>query len=246
MVKGGVALIARNVTDRATDDLDIRGSGRGIQDLVGGLLDAARQDLGDGLEFTLDAEPTDLVGQDAGGRVGFRLKFTATQGGAFFERVRVDLVAGREPAGVVQAGIAPQTVASPDVAPAVVDLYPIEDHIADKVWASLTTYGRGVQSSRIRDLHDLCTIALRTHPDATPLCSALEEERMRRQIVLAPSFLPPDAWRSRWAAAMRKYPDPEVPADFDEAVSLVQDLVDPILSVTVTEGTWNPQARRWL
>ena len=82
MVKGGVALVAREVTARKTDDLDILGASSRLATNFGHFMDATATDIGDGLEFTLEREPATLTGQDTDGYTGLRIKLACTQGGA--------------------------------------------------------------------------------------------------------------------------------------------------------------------
>ncbi len=133
----------------------------------------------------------------------------------------------------------------PGIAEAHVDTYPVEDHIADKVWATMTLYG-GRPSSRPRDLYDLCAFAIRSEPEALSLGAALEEERMRRGLAETVRFQAPVEWSVRWKSLLETYPDSALPADFDDALALVRLLVDPVLAGDITVGRWDPADLRWV
>ena len=58
--------------------------------------------------------------------------------------------------------------------------------------------------------------------------------------------MPPADWRAKWQATLAKDPDDQIPANYDDAVLLVQGLVNPPLTATTVSGKWDPVARRWV
>jgi hypothetical protein len=244
-VKGGTALHARNITDRFTKDIDMRGGSADLGLAMQKMREALLVDLHDGLEFQLDREPTTLTGQDTGGYQGLRMSIDCIQSGRVFATVKLDLVTGPPPFGEPEASSAPLQVKIPELTPATVTLYPIEDHIADKVAATLASYRHNTDSTRVRDLHDLCALAGAAAPNGGVLTEVLEFERLRRRLGEITAFAAPEAWRLRWPSLVAKDPHSAVPVDFDDAVAVVKRMIDPILTGDVRAETWDPQAQRW-
>ncbi len=158
--------------------------------------------------------------------------------------VSIDLVTGREPSGRVARLPRPMALNLPGITEAHIDTYPVEDHIADKVWATMTLYGDR-PSSRPRDLYDLVAFALRSEPEALALGVALEEERVRRGLAATASFNVPPDWQAGWRALLTTYPDQDFPTEFGDALGLVRLLLEPVLTGEVTRGRWDPAAASW-
>jgi hypothetical protein len=69
-------------------------------------------------------------------------------------------------------------------------VYPLVDHIADKVAATFERHGAGgMPSTRFRDLVDLVAIARGASVDATAQRAALTSEARRRGLVLPDRFV---------------------------------------------------------
>jgi len=244
MLKGAQALRVRQVSSRATRDLDLRSSAGTVALGVDALVAAMGSDLGDGMMFQVSREPAPLSHDHTGGSIGVNIRVETVLGGEFIATVSIDLVTGRDPSGPVARLPRPMAIALPGIVEAHIDTYPVEDHIADKVWASMTLYGDR-PSSRPRDLYDLFAFALRSEPEAMALGAALEEERMRRGVAAATSFSVPPGWQAGWRALMTTYPDRDFPTEFGDALGLVRRLLEPVLAGEVTRGRWDPAAASW-
>lgn len=244
MLKGGQALRTRGVSNRATGDLDMRSHYRAVEHGVDAAIFASRIDIGDGIFFDIASGPRPLAPLATRSHGGYALSFTATIGGEPMARVSIDLVTGCEPSGLVLEAQRPLAMDIPGTTPVRMRVYPVEDHIADKTLATLTTFNAR-PSSRVGDLYNLCAFALRSAPSAAPLSVALEEERVRRGLDVATSVVPPNEWSRQWPTMFVKYPDDGIPHSLADAARLAQSLVDPVLSQAVTTGAWNSKRGVW-
>lgn len=197
LVKGGQALLRRYRQARHTRDLDLlyKQAGADLHEAVAHLREAAALDLNDHLRFEFrDASPITK------GSHAQRVRFTLYVGNTEITVISVDLVTGQAPFG------RPTTRALEPCIPdtGVTDwpelrLYPIVDHVADKVCAMYERHGEeGIPSSRYRDLVDLLLIALREDIDGAELQRALRCEANRRRargvnLSLPRTFEVPDA-----------------------------------------------------
>lgn len=244
MLKGAQALRVRQVSSRATRDLDLRSSAGTVTLAVDALVAAIGTDLGDGMMFQVSREPAPLGHDHTGGSIGVNIRVEALLGGEFIASVSIDLVTGRDPSGPVARLPRPMAIALPGIVEAHIDTYPVEDHIADKAWATMTLYGDR-PSSRPRDLYDLFAFALRSEPEALALGAALEEERMRRGVAATTRFSVPPDWQAGWRTLMTTYPDRDFPTEFGDALGLVRLLLEPVLAGEVTRGRWDTAAASW-
>jgi hypothetical protein len=129
-------------------------------------------------------------------------------------------------------------------------VYPIVDHVADKVAACLETHvsasGETVASTRYKDLVDLVLIAHTQRLDAQSLRIAVLSEITRRMLPLPMEFsVPAGNWAAGYAAKSREVGGLESYPDLSSALDLVRRVIDPILA-GATAGRWDPDARGWL
>jgi hypothetical protein len=137
-------------------------------------------------------------------------------------------------------------VALPDFAQHGYRAYPLVDHIADKIVATLQRYGpMQMPSTRYRDLVDLVSIVGGASVEAQTQIRAVRSEAGRRGITLPSRFDIPDRplWERGYAAeAARSLLTTS--RTLDEALAMVRLFIDPLLDGTAT-GIWNPRSRRW-
>lgn len=155
IVKGAVALLARNLGVRASLDIDVYRDGeREIAEAE--LREAASRDIGDWFRF--EVGPRKVVSD---GAVGARLPVTAYIGQSVWAGFHVDLVgADVRMTGQPENMPAIARVAMPSVEQHGYRVYPLVDHVADKVAATFDVYGeQRMPSTRYRDLVDLVAIA---------------------------------------------------------------------------------------
>jgi hypothetical protein len=242
VVKGAVALLARDLAVRETVDVDVYRSAT-LHQAVADLRAAAQQDIRDWFRFEIG--PGRPV--SAGG-AGVRLPVTVFIGATEWCTFRVDLV-GSEIRITGQPEQVPPLarVAIPDIEQHGYRAYPLVDHIADKVAAILQTYGAGqVPSTRYKDLVDLVAIISQATLEAEAQRVALHSEADRRGITLPTTFSVPDRelWQKGYAAeARRSLLDTAL--TLDDALAVVTPFLNPLLDGTAA-GTWDPDSRRWI
>ena len=240
VLKSAAALLARGVSLRATRDVDLyRRAGLVEADMT--LREALALDLGDW--FTFDAGRSR---QMTAGVMGLTIAVTARIGIREWERFNVDLV-----------GEAARMTGEPEVVPALarIDLaelrqpgyrvWPLADHVADKLAATFATYGRSNQpSTRVKDI-DLVVLAHCAHMSADDAIAAIRAQASRREIVLPGRFDIPDLdhWSRHYPIEARRVRG-LTEQTLGDAVSIVRIFVDPILAATAS-GSWDPVTLCW-
>jgi Nucleotidyl transferase AbiEii toxin, Type IV TA system len=242
IVKGAIALLARDIGVRASKDIDIYREGERAQ-IEAELREAAARGIGDWFRF--EVGPTQVVSD---GAAGVRLPINAYVGDALWASFHVDLVgADIRMTGHPEDMPPIARVAMPDVEQSGYRVYPLVDHVADKIAATFDGYGQHKQnpSTRFRDLVDLVAISLGATIDAESQVQALRSEAVRRGVTLPDRFDVPDRglWEPGYAAEARRSLLP-VAHDLDEALDVVRPFIDPLLGGTVSE-TWDPAMRQW-
>jgi hypothetical protein len=138
-------------------------------------------------------------------------------------------------------------VGMPDVSQRGYRAYPLVDHVADKVAATVQRYGTAQRpSTRFRDLVDLVAIAQGASIDAQEQIRAVTSEGERRGIVLPETFDVPDRalWESGYAAEANRSLLATAHT-LDEALAVVRPFVDPVL-VGTARGTWDHERGAWV
>lgn len=241
IVKGAAALLARDLGMRATIDVDVyRARAREVAEAE--LREAASRDIGDWFRFEIGARRP--VGN---GDAGVRLPTTAYVGPTEWAKFHVDLVGSDLRMTGEPEPTPPLTrVAMPDVEQHGYRVYPLVDHIADKVVATFQLYGEQHRpSTRYKDLVDLVSITTGASVAAGPQLTALASETERRGVALPTRFAIPDRtlWERGYAAeAARSLL--AVGRTLAEALAIVSSCVDPLLDRTAT-GRWDPKAGQW-
>ncbi len=241
IVKGATALLARDIGVRATIDIDLyRRSALEVAEAD--LREAARRDIGDWFRFEIG--PPRPVG-DAG--AGVRFPFTASIGTSVWASFHVDLVGtGLRMTGEPDNVPPLARVLMPDVEQHGYRVYPLVDHIADKVCAMLELHGSiSAPSTRYKDLVDLVAIVLAASMDAEPQAAALRSEAERRGLRLPHNFGVPDPglWERGYAAEAERSLLP-IARTLHQALAVVSPFLDPLLDGSAA-GTWDPQEARW-
>jgi hypothetical protein len=245
VLKGAAALLARLDIARHSKDVDLSWQDTvDLDEAEQAFRAAARRDVGDFFVFDIGVAAP-LVGDK-----GRRFPVVAGLGGRPFAAFSVDLVAEQS------------MTATPDVAPPLVAVeipgllrvdyrvYPLVDHVADKVSACLETHVRGgravMVSSRYKDLVDLVLIARTQRPVAAQLRRALLSETGRRGVGLPMEFVVPGPlWPTGYEAKAAEVPQLGELRRFPAALALVKAMVDPVLAGTAL-GRWDPLAAAWV
>ena len=122
-------------------------------------------------------------------------------------------------------------------------IYPVVDHLADKLVAMTSTFAGDRPSTRYRDLVDIVLIAQSQTVNATELRIAVESECDHRGHSLPPQLtLPDDTWRNGYSAIARTVPDLSVQGAND-ALAIAVSLFQPIFDGRA-DGTWEPAEQR--
>ncbi|MEU3795994.1 nucleotidyl transferase AbiEii/AbiGii toxin family protein [Streptomyces fructofermentans] len=203
LIKGGQALLVRyRGAARLSQDIDLQCAHPEVtpdeaRHLV---IEAASLDLGDYLRYA----PDKFLGHSGEGRGGAQY-FQVFLGAARVATVKVDLVVGRTLSGTPEIRTLKSAVDIewpvdwPDVR-----LYPVIDHIADKICAMYERHGAHAEfgSNRYRDLADLLLISQQETVPGQPVTQALHQEAERRRrhgidVVLPAAFTVPGSdWRA--------------------------------------------------
>jgi hypothetical protein len=241
IVKGATALLARDLSVRASLDIDLfRCEQRDIAEAE--LRGAAGRDIGDRFRFELGATRAMDRVQTA------RIPVAAYIGTTEWARFNVDL-----------SGDTLTMTGEPEVVPALARLalldfeqhgyrvYPLVDHIADKIVATVQLYGAmQLPSTRYRDLVDLVAIVTGASVRAEAQLRALHSEADRRELRPPKRFDAPDRtlWEPGYAkeAARSLLPSART---LDEALAVLRPFVDPLLDHTAT-GEWDRARSEWV
>lgn len=246
VLKGGSALLIRVRSARHSQDLDLFRRTGTLESATAELAAAAAVDLADHFRFEVHLKE---VRSERPGQPGTELALLHVDAYIGVKRVvqfSVDVVVG----GIV-TGPAERVVPDPVVViagltnPAYL-LYPMVDHIADKVCATFEVHPPdGRASSRDRDLVDLVVIARTQVVAAAELNTAVEAERLNRNLPQFSNYSTPPAWRMTYARLARNVAECRDHRTYDRAVELVQAFLDPVLQKSVTTGRWDPRVRAW-
>jgi predicted nucleotidyltransferase component of viral defense system len=240
VLKGGTALLARIRTARHTMDIDLFRRSGNLETAVDHLRMAVVRDLGDNFRFEL-SQPRAHTATDQA-----KVSVEAFIGTHLFERFSIDIVVGSilttepeviKPSLVIEFdGLTP-----PDYL-----LYPVVDHIADKLCATFEFHGQsGKLSSRFRDLVDLVVLARTQAVDAAQLNTAIETERLHRGLPSIDAFAVPPAWSSQYPSAAKEVARCAGYRTLPEALALMARFLDPVLSGAVDSGRWSTNVLEW-
>ncbi len=240
VVKGATALLARGIGVRGTIDVDIYPE-RARELAEEELREAASRDIGDW--FTFELGPGRAVATDA----AVRIPVTAHVGTASWAAFHVDLVGSDlrmtgEPDRVPPLA----RVLMPDIEQHGYRAYPLVDHIADKISATVQRYSDQERpSTRFKDLVDLVAIVTEGSVAADRQMAALASEARRRGIGMPASFDVPDRglWERGYAAEAGRSLLLIAPT-LTEALAVIRPFVDPLLAGAAV-GRWDPKLGRW-
>jgi Nucleotidyl transferase AbiEii toxin, Type IV TA system len=241
IVKGATALLARDLGVRGSIDIDVyRNLSREAAEAD--LRAAARKDIGDWFRFELAG-----TRPSSDGSLGVRIPVTAYIGATPWASFHVDL-SGDELRMTGQPEDVPPLarVTLPDFSQHGYRAYPLVDHVADKIVATVQRYGSTrMPSTRYKDLVDLVAIVTGASVAADAQIKALISEAGRREVRLPASFDVPDRslWEAGYAAEARRSLL-DTAGTLDEALAVVRPFVDPLLDRSA-RGIWDPTTGRW-
>jgi nucleotidyltransferase AbiEii toxin of type IV toxin-antitoxin system len=240
LLKGGFALELRlRDRARATKDVDLEWQADG-EELLDVLIDAAEHDAGD--YFTFQVERTGPPPERLGGSQRFRVS-AALAGRPFEQHFLLDIAPRKDADRDAVHLTAPNLLAFAGIKPVTIAAIPLERHLAEKLHAYTRTFD-GRENTRVKDLVDLALIAELERIDASVLCEAIDHAFLSRGMQAVPDRLPPPP--AAWAVPYRELAQATgIPTDLAAGHAAAAALLDPILTAQVTEGTWNPNERRW-
>ncbi|MFB9955732.1 nucleotidyl transferase AbiEii/AbiGii toxin family protein [Cellulomonas denverensis] len=154
VLKGGTALLIRVHRARYSKDVDLLHE---INDPDAAHADLSARlsiDLGDHLRFELGRPKRTSASEGQPEVTGSRVPVLVYCGVKKVEQFHIDLITGSMMTVEPEIAARLSGIDIDGLAPAQVRLYPIVDHIADKIAATETVYASG-PSSRVRDLVDL-------------------------------------------------------------------------------------------
>jgi hypothetical protein len=246
VLKGGTALLARVRSARHSQDVDLFRQGGTIDAAVAELQRAAALGLGDHFRFVTGAVVTR---PERPGQPGTELATVKIDGYAGVRKIaisKVDLAIG----SVITADPEPlrpdltvsiEGLPTPDYL-----LYPLPDHIADKICATFELHGTAqLSSSRVRDFVDLVVIARTQTVHAAALRTAIEAEQRHRNLAPITAWAAPEGWRSRYARAARDVAECAEHRTYNTATDLVARFLDPVLSGALSDSAWQPGELLW-
>lgn len=236
-------MIARIRTARHSQDVDLFHQLGDLDAAVAALRHLADADLGDMFRFVVpDGRPRQAA-QTQPGVAGVRIKVAAYCGAKSVGTIPIDLVVGAvitdEPESVK-----PQSwLDVPGFAAPRYRLYPVPDHIADKVCATVELHGPNQnESSRPRDMVDLAIIARTQTVYAASLWIAIEAERIHRSLDPISAYTAPANWRTLYPREARRSAECAEYPTFDSAQTLIAGFLDPVLDGRIRDQVWDPQS----
>jgi hypothetical protein len=245
-LKGGTSILARLPASRSTTDVDLETAGMSIEDAISQLIDAASIDLGDHFSFTY------LRHRNTGGPTqpdlhAAAVTFTVTvQGAGVRNPLTVDLaIHTRTPAAPVEIITPAFRLDLARLGPAVAyRAIAIEDQIADKFCATLTTYA-GLTSTRSKDLVDLIVLTRTMRLNARQLRLSIRTEAHRRHLTPFTRLSVPNQLADGYQKIARTVPLLADLLNPEDAVSAINAMLEPALSDAIDDGTWDPTRHHW-
>ncbi len=227
VLKGGHAALLRVNNARTTKDIDLLRELGDPDAAVAALRALLDVDLGDHFRFVITGVEPSRQGGGQPGVQGLRVGVDAYCGVKNVDSFGVDLVTGSLMTAAPQIASA-ESLAIPGVHPVHVRLYPLVDHIADKLCATQAEYGAAgdQRSSRVQDLIDLVVFARTQEVDGTALIAAIRGEWVHRRLAGSPVFDPPTDWQDRYPRLARGVPACGDVTTFDAAAALVHRFLE--------------------
>lgn len=248
ILKGGVSLMMRLPAARHSMDVDLvtrepADPAAAVEALEQAIRQRSRDEL---LAFML--KPKREL-SDANEVV--RLKVLATFGGAEYGHFSIDLSLEPHLVAAEVERIKPVPIVEMPWLPELPEIvvYPIADHVADKVCAMYEVRAGGKPSTRYRDLVDLALIVETYKLDAAAVARSLRSEEQHRVLLeaLPPKLVDPGpAWRAGYSSTASDSPLPRELWRLEEALAYVGEFVNPLLDGTRTGGIWHRAHGGWL
>lgn len=251
ILKGGQALLVRYPGARYSRDVDLiyaRGAAPDLDEAVAALREAACLDLADHMRFEF-RDATGPADECAARTARFNVYIGTTE----MAVLSIDVVVDHRPSKAPVSCELPAVLPVKGIVPGpMIRLYPIVDHVADKICAMIERHGdHGAVSSRYRDLVDLIMIICAEQIDGAEQHSVLHAEVLRRQnagtqIAMPAAFQIPDldTWANGYAQQAAVVPRFEEFITLGPAAELASRFIDPLLGLE-PPTRWHPARREW-
>ena len=246
VLKGGTAVLARVNDARTTKDVDLLHELQDIDAALERLRAAIAIDLDDHFRFVITGHEVSLAGAGQPRIDGYRVHVDAYCGTARRGSFGVDLVTGAlmtsEPEVVIGTVLHLRGLSSPPMR-----LYPVVDHVADKLCATQATYGTAGDrpSSRVRDLVDLVVFARSQDIDGDSLIGAIRAEWVHRGLDGDPVFAPPPTWERLYPPVAGRVRACEGLTTYAAAMEFVSGFLGPALDGSATGRRWSSERSVW-
>jgi hypothetical protein len=245
VLKGGTAVLARVHDARTTKDVDLFHELNSLDAALEALRAATDVHIADHFRFVITKVERSL-GRGQPAVDGCRVSVDAYCGAQKKDSFGVDLVTGSMMTTVPEVKV--DTVLDlRGISAAPMRLYPVVDHIADKLCATQATYGDdGTQpSSRVRDLVDLVVFGRTQDVDGDELMGAIRAEWAHRSLPGQPVFAPPPLWESLYSRVARPVGACEGMTTFPTAVAFVTAFLGPALDGSAAGQRWSAATGAW-
>jgi len=242
LLKGGLVLELRLERARTTKDIDLRMIGS-PDTVLAKLQEAGRKNLGDFMSFEVNPDPEQPTIQNDGMQYeGLRFRAECRLAGKVYgQRFGVDVAFGDPILGEPTTVTAEDALAFAGIAPPVLQLYPIETHIAEKLHAY--TMPRPRPNTRVKDLPDMALLATAESLEFEQLRAALERTFTFRATHSLPSSLPdpPSNWLTPYVEMAREN---ELPwTTLEQVATAAGTFLNPVLAGK--GGVWRPAEWTW-
>lgn len=247
VLKGGTAVLARVHDARTTKDVDLFHQANSLDAALEVLQTAiAGVRLDDYFRFVITKVERGLGGGQPGVD-GCRVTVEAYCGSKKKDTFGVDLVTGSMMTASPQIAV-DQVLELRGIPAAPLRLYPVVDHIADKLCATQAAYGEDgtKRSSRVRDLVDLVVLARTQDIDGDDLIAAIHAEWTHRKLPGRPVFDPPPMWESQYGRVARPVGACAGMTTFAAATAFVTGFLGPALDDSTAGRTWSAAEAAWI
>lgn len=240
VLKGGTSLLVRVTDARWSRDVDLMTDAHDL-DLDGAVRDferAATRANPDQLRVQVEDTGKRLSGRQSSVQ-GAKIRVRWWAGAKELPPVKVDLAVGALMTDNPEHSRITSRLELGGLESVPVRLYPVADHIADKVVATEGRYRDLEESSRIHDLVDLVILGRTQTVDGAALERAIAGERIHQSQPALDHFTPPPRWGSSFSEWSHRSPI-TTGMSFAEATEYVRQLVEPTLRGEAAGLSWDP------
>ncbi|RYV51910.1 nucleotidyl transferase AbiEii/AbiGii toxin family protein [Pengzhenrongella frigida] len=245
VLKGGTAVLARVHDARTTKDVDLLHQLNSLDAALVALRLATEVKIDDHFRFVITKVERSLGGGQPAVD-GFRVSIDAYCGAQKKDSFGVDLVTGSMMTTAPE--LRAETVLNlRGLAATQMRLYPVVDHVADKLCATQATYGAEglLPSSRVRDLVDLVVFARTQDVNGHELIVAIRAEWTHRSLPGEPVFAPPTHWDRLYPPVARSVRACYGLTTFAAAVAFVTAFLSPALDGSAAGQQWSATNGAW-